>query len=380
MDIVKLQLSGLNFFRTVINSDFDKQNVFFYICDDKLNLMYSLNEDYEYIKPLSFKFNFGKILYFSRKNKNDQFERFFPIFYADKKKVACFFVLVGSFDFVDLCTPKVNLFLKNITYTETTKNEFHKITENEDGTLNFVNIKKDKVTNTKTEEKKTTRVHPHHNFKTVYDKLNEEIDNYLLIIRRKDNKQLLNEEIKMFKTYFDKYETKLGSTQVYLVVYINKKMRFSFNDLKQQFSNYFIYISENYSENDYQNVKLLIKALMKIKNPIMRDNLIFYEDNIAQSIIIYNYLQYPQIYSAKIAKLHKIYQDKVLADFLNEYVKSGLSATNTSTILKIHRNTVLNRLKKIEKALNLKMEHFPSKITLYSLIVIYINLKRNIVC
>ena len=94
----------------------------------------------------------------------------------------------------------------------------------------------------------------------------------------------------MFKTYFDKYETKLGSTQVYLVVYINKKMRFSFNDLKQQFSNYFIYISENYSENDYQNVKLLIKALMKIKNPIMRDNLIFYEDNIAQSIIIYNYL------------------------------------------------------------------------------------------
>ena len=190
MDIVKLQLSGLNFFRTVINSDFDKQNVFFYICDDKLNLMYSLNEDYEYIKPLSFKFNFGKILYFSRKNKNDQFERFFPIFYADKKKVACFFVLVGSFDFVDLCTPKVNLFLKNITYTETTKNEFHKITENEDGTLNLVNIKKDKVTNTKTEEKKTTRVHPHHNFKTVYDKLNEEIDNYLLIIRRKDNKQL----------------------------------------------------------------------------------------------------------------------------------------------------------------------------------------------
>ncbi len=175
-----------------------------------------------------------------------------------------------------------------------------------------------------------------------------------------------NEFSSKLKTFFSTSEMEHVSDG--LIVFSKVNPSESINDFIDK-SNSKVLCSYRFDINYKSRILPTLKSLTYVPNPKKESGIIKFEDNEEKASIILSYLNNPYLYYQEIKTLHNLEKNPNLYKSFTTYVSTRFNFNRTCELLKVHRNTIYNRLKKIFELFHKDPD---SEATYYSLYSLYI--------
>lgn len=137
-----------------------------------------------------------------------------------------------------------------------------------------------------------------------------------------------------------------------------------------------------FASYDFEPVrkKAAVKALRALSftpNPVRKNSMIYFEDNKTSATILLSYLDHPDLYLNDIQRLHRLERKDSLYFTFLAFVENNYSIKRTCERLKVHRNTICNRLKKVEEILECPLIEGESSYKLFTLYVLITSLQQT---
>lgn len=137
-----------------------------------------------------------------------------------------------------------------------------------------------------------------------------------------------------------------------------------------------------FASYDFEPVrkKAAVKALRALSftpNPIRKNSVIYFEDNKTYATILLSYLDHPDLYLQDIQRLHHLERKNSLYTTFLAFVENNYSIKRTCERLQVHRNTICNRLKKVEEILKCPLIEGESSYKLFTLYVLITSLQQT---
>lgn len=170
------------------------------------------------------------------------------------------------------------------------------------------------------------------------------------------------------KDVFTKYEHML--TQKGMMVFSKDKPSSTINTFIDKY-NCKTMMSYRFDPSEKEKMFLSLISLDYIPNPVITNNIIHFEENEDQASIVLSYLNNPYQYYEELKSLHSLEKNKNLYASFITYVETEFNFNKTCEVLKVHRNTIYNRIKKIAETFKRKNNTSGTYYHLYSLYILF---------